>query len=55
MVARIRLAPQNQWEGNEPKRLSKVLKVLEGVAKKAKASIADIIILGGVVGLETGY
>jgi len=50
--ARIRLAPQNQWEGNEPKRLSKVLKVLEGVAKKAKASIADIIILGGVVGLE---
>jgi len=50
--ARIRLAPQNQWEGNEPKRLSKVLKALEGVAKKAKASIADIIILGGVVGLE---
>ena len=50
--ARIRLAPQNTWEGNEPKRLSKVLKALEGVAKKAKATIADIIILGGTVGLE---
>ena len=50
--ARIRLAPQNKWEGNEPKRLSKVLKALEGVAKKAKATIADIIILGGTVGLE---
>ena len=50
--ARIRLAPQNKWEGNEPKRLGKVLKALEGVAKKSKASIADIIILGGVVGLE---
>ena len=50
--ARIRLAPQNKWEGNEPKRLGKVLKALQGVAKKSKASIADIIILGGVVGLE---
>ena len=50
--ARIRLAPQNKWEGNEPSRLNKVVKALEGVAKKAKASVADIIILGGVVGLE---
>ena len=50
--ARIRLAPQNTWEGNEPSRLNKVVTALEGVAKKAKASVADIIILGGVVGLE---
>ncbi len=50
--ARIRLAPQNAWEGNEPDRLAKVLGALEPIAHKAGASIADVIVLGGVVGLE---
>jgi catalase-peroxidase len=40
------------WEANEPKRLSKSLNVLESIAKKIGASIADIIILAGNVGLE---
>ena len=44
--------PQNQWEGNEPKRLNKVIKKLELIAKKVKASLADIIVLAGNVGLE---
>ena len=50
--ARIRFSPQKDWEANEPARLKKVLKVLEGIAKKSGASIADTIVLGGVVGLE---
>ena len=50
--ARIRLAPMNKWEANEPNKLSKVLKVLEGIAKKTGASIADTIVLAGNVGLE---
>ena len=50
--ARIRLAPQKDWKGNEPTRLGKVLKVLEGIAKKTGATIADTIILAGNVGLE---
>jgi len=50
--ARIRLAPQNNWAGNEPARLSKVLAVLEPLAEKAGASIADTIVLAGTVGLE---
>jgi len=50
--ARIRLAPMKDWDGNEPKRLSKVLKVLEKIAKKTGASVADTIILAGTVGLE---
>ena len=50
--ARIRLAPQKDWQANEPARLKTVLKVLEGIAKKTGASIADTIILGGNVGLE---
>jgi len=50
--ARIRLAPMKDWESNEPKRLSKVLKVLESIAKKTGATIADTIILAGNVGLE---
>ena len=50
--ARIRLEPQKNWEGNEPTRLKKVLKILESIAKKSGASIADTIVLGGVVGLE---
>jgi len=50
--ARIRLAPQNDWEGNEPKRLAKVLSVLEPIAKEAGASVADVIVLAGNVGVE---
>lgn len=50
--ARIRLAPQKDWEGNEPKRLAKVLKVLEKIAKDSDASIADVIVLAGNVGVE---
>ncbi len=50
--ARIRLAPQNDWEGNEPARLSKVLSVLEPIAKDAGASVADVIVLAGNVGVE---
>jgi catalase-peroxidase len=50
--ARIRLAPMKDWEGNEPQRLSKVLKVLEGIAKETGASVADVIVLAGNVGIE---
>ena len=50
--ARIRLAPQKDWEGNEPKRLAKVLGVLEPIAKSVGASVADIIVLAGNVGVE---
>lgn len=50
--ARIRLAPQKDWEGNEPARLSKVLGVLEGIATQAGASVADVIVLAGNVGVE---
>lgn len=50
--ARIRLAPQKDWEGNEPERLSKVLGVLEGIAADAGASVADVIVLAGNVAIE---
>ncbi|MDF2233385.1 catalase/peroxidase HPI [Albimonas sp. CAU 1670] len=50
--ARIRLAPQKDWEGNEPARLAKVLGVLEPIAAEVGASVADVIVLAGVVGLE---
>jgi len=50
--ARIRLAPQKDWEGNEPARLAKVLKVLEGIAADTGASVADVIVLAGNVGVE---
>jgi catalase-peroxidase len=50
--ARIRLAPQRDWEGNEPERLNKVLDALEPLAKQFGASIADTIVLAGNVGLE---
>jgi catalase-peroxidase len=50
--ARIRLAPQKDWEGNEPKRLAKVVKVLEGIAADTGASVADVIVLAGNVGIE---
>tara|TARA_R110000737_G_scaffold8048_6_gene23541 strand:+ start:21795 stop:23969 length:2175 start_codon:yes stop_codon:yes gene_type:complete len=50
--ARIRLAPQKDWQGNEPKRLNKVLTTLEGIANDSGVSIADIIVLAGNVGIE---
>ncbi|MFC4258831.1 catalase/peroxidase HPI [Marinobacter lacisalsi] len=50
--ARIRLAPQKDWEGNEPERLTKVLKVYEQISADTGASIADVIVLGGSVGIE---
>ena len=49
---RIRLAPQKDWEGNEPVRLAKVLAALEPIAAETGASIADLIVLAGNVGVE---
>jgi catalase-peroxidase len=58
--ARIRLAPQKDWEANQPARLAKVLKTLEGIRKafndaqkgKKKVSLADLIVLGGCAAVE---
>lgn len=50
--ARIRLAPQSAWEGNEPERLTKVLAVLEPIASAHGASLADAIVLAGNIGVE---
>jgi len=50
--ARIRLAPQKDWEGNEPARLAKVLAALEPIAAETGASIADVIVLAGNLGVE---
>ena len=50
--ARIRLEPQKNWEANKPEQLSKVLKLYETISDETGASIADVIILGGNVGVE---
>ena len=50
--ARIRLAPQKDWEGNEPARLAKVLAVYEKIAAETGASVADVIVLAGNLGVE---
>jgi len=50
--ARIRLAPQKDWEGNNPVQLSRVLTTLEKIASDTGASIADVIVLAGNVGVE---
>ena len=52
--ARIRLAPQKDWEANQPAQLAKVLAALEGVKKAfgKKVSLADLIVLGGCAGVE---
>jgi len=52
--ARIRLAPQKDWEANQPAQLAKVLAALEGVKKAfgKKVSMADLIVLGGCAGVE---
>ncbi|HEY1139654.1 MAG TPA: catalase/peroxidase HPI, partial [Lysobacter sp.] len=57
--ARIRLAPQKDWEVNQPERLAKVLKVLEGIQSDfngggKKVSLADLIVLAGNAGVEKG-
>ena len=53
--ARIRLAPQKDWEANQPAQLAKVLAALEGVQKSfnKKVSLADLIVLGGCAAIET--
>jgi catalase-peroxidase len=58
--ARIRLAPQNKWEVNNPEQLTKVLNTLEGIQKEfnaaqsgnKKVSLADLIVLGGCAAVE---
>ena len=50
--ARIRLAPQKDWQANKPEQLQRVLAVLEPIAAAAGASVADVIVLAGNVGVE---
>ena len=50
--ARIRLAPQKDWEANKPEQLARVLAIYEGIASNSGASIADVIVLAGNVGIE---
>jgi len=50
--ARIRLAPQKDWEANKPEQLSKVLSIYEKISSDTGASIADVIVMGGNVGIE---
>ena len=50
--ARIRLAPQKNWAANKPEQLEKVLSVLETIAVENNASMADVIVLAGGVGIE---
>jgi catalase-peroxidase len=50
--ARIRLAPQKDWEANDPSQLSKVLEIYESISSETGASIADVIVLAGNVAIE---
>ncbi len=50
--ARIRLAPQKDWSGNEPARLAKVLAVYDKLATECGVSVADLIVLGGNLAIE---
>ena len=50
--ARIRLNPQKEWEVNQPDQLKRILKIYENIAEEYKVSVADIIVLGGAVGIE---
>ena len=50
--ARIRFAPQKDWEANKPEQLARVLEVLENIAKDTGASLADVIVLAGNIGIE---
>ena len=51
--ARIRLAPQKDWEVNNPDQLSHALAILEAIASSHGASVADVIVLAGAVGIES--
>ena len=50
--SRIRLAPQKDWEANKPEQLARVLAILEGIASDTGASVADVIVLAGNIGIE---
>ena len=50
--SRIRLAPQKDWEANKPEQLARVLAILEGIAADTGASVADVIVLAGNIGVE---
>ena len=50
--ARIRLAPQKDWEANKPEQLSKVLSIYEKISLDTGASIADVIVLAGNIAVE---
>jgi len=50
--SRIRLAPQKDWEANKPEQLNKVLGIYENISSDIGASVADVIVLGGNVGIE---
>ena len=50
--SRIRLAPQKDWEANKPEQLNKVLDIYENISSDTGASVADVIVLGGNVGIE---
>ena len=50
--SRIRLAPQKDWEANKPEQLARVLGVYESIASESNASLADVIVLGGNLGIE---
>tara|TARA_B100001123_G_scaffold354247_1_gene406636 strand:+ start:481 stop:2613 length:2133 start_codon:yes stop_codon:yes gene_type:complete len=50
--ARIRLDPQKNWEVNKPEQLTRVLNIIETISSKTSASIADVIVLAGNVGIE---
>ena len=50
--ARIRLEPQKSWGVNKPQELSKVLTAYEAIASSTGASVADVIVLGGAIGIE---
>ena len=50
--ARIRLAPQKDWEVNQPEELAKILSMYEQIAKEHNTSVADVIVTAGAVGIE---
>ena len=50
--ARLRLAPQKDWAVNHPKELQGVLSIYENIAEQHQVSVADVIVLGGAVGIE---
>ncbi len=53
--ARIRLSPQKDWEVNRPDQLQKTLTIYTAIAERHQASVADVIVLGGAVGIEMAF